>query len=336
MNMQQLPAHGKVKGYDAPFRRTIVPHKADAVIVSLDFNAQELRAIADDSQDPNMLACYVGDDKKDMHAITGSAIWKAREPAEAAEILKEFGGDLYKAFKSLEKSNPSKYGEMRSLGKKINFSTEYGAQAPKMAQTLMIPESDAQLYIDAREESFPVSKAWKEKTIVQQAHDQGFVRSRLGAKRHLAEALDSGKGYIESKAERQAVNYRIQGSCAEQTKLAEGRMWQQDLFTGRFDAVCIGPIHDEVVSSVSLKDLFKFLKVKHACMCADYADMKVPVISSIAVGPNFYDQVELGESSDMVDLLAAIEAQKEGYIKRGNKAMEEFCNKLLEAAKEEA
>jgi regulator of sigma D len=37
----------------------------------------------------------------------------------------------------------------------------------------------------------------------------------------------------------------------------------------------------------------------------------------------------------MVDLLAAIEAQKEGYIKRGNKTMEEFCNKLLEAAKEE-
>ena len=334
-NTQQLPAHGKVKGYDAPFRRTIIPHKADAVIVSLDFNAQELRSIADDSQDPSMLACYVGDDKKDMHAITGAAIWKAREPAEAAEIMKEFEGDLYKAFKSLEKSNPAKYGEMRSLGKKINFSTEYGAQAPKMAQTLMIPESDAQLYIDAREAAFPVAKAWKEKIIVQQAHDQGFIRSRLGAKRHLVEALDSGKGYIESKAERQAVNYRIQGSCAEQTKLAEGRMWQRDLFTGKYDAVCIGPIHDEVVSSVTLKDLFKFLKEKHECMCADYADMKVPVISSIAVGPNFYDQVELGESSDIGELIEAIISQKAGYEKRGNKFMVDFCDKLLTFAKEE-
>jgi len=335
MNMQQLPAHGKVKGYDAPFRRNILPHKADAVIVSLDFNAQELRSIADDSQDPNMLACYVGDDKKDMHAITGAAIWKARHPAEAAEIMKEFDGDLYRAFKSLEKSNPSRYGDMRSLGKKVNFTSEYGAQAPKLAQTLMISESDAQMYIDAREESFPISKAWKEKIIVQQAHDQGFVRSRLGAKRHLVEALDSGKGYIESKAERQAVNYRIQGSCAEQTKLAEGRMWQRNLFTGKYDAICIGPIHDEVVSSVTLKDLFKFLKEKHECMCADYADMKVPVVSSIAVGPNFYDQVELGESSDIEELIEAIISQKAGYEKRGNKFMADFCDKLLTFAKEE-
>lgn len=336
MNMQQLPAHGKVKGYDAPFRRNIIPHKTDAVIVSMDFNAQELRAIADDSKDPNMLACYVGDDKKDMHAITGASIWKAREPAEAAEAMKEFGGDLYKAFKAMESTNPVKYGELRSLGKKVNFTTEYGAQAPKLAQTLMISESDAQLYIDAREESFPVAKAWKEKIIVQQAHDQGFVRSRLGAKRHLAEALDSGQGYIVSKAERQAVNFRIQGSCAEQTKLAEGRMWQRDLFTGKYDAICIGPIHDEVVSSVSLKDLFKFLKEKHECMCADYADMKVPVVSSIAVGPNFYDQVELGESSNIEDLTEAIISQKAGYEKRGDRFMADFCDKLLTFAKEEA
>ena len=334
-NLQQWPAHGKVKGYDAPFRRTVVPHKADAVIVSLDFNAQELRSIADDSKDPNMLACYVGDDKKDMHSITGAAIWKAREPAEAAEAMKEFEGDFYKAFKSMESTNPVKYGEMRSLGKKVNFSTEYGAQAPKLAQTLMISESDAQLYIDAREESFPVAKAWKEKVVVQQAHEQGFVRSRLGAKRHLAEALDSGQGYIASKAERQAVNFRIQGSCAEQTKLAEARMWQQDLFTGNFDAICIGPIHDEVVSSVALKDLFKFLKLKHECMCANYAGMEVPVVSSIAVGPNFYDQVELGESSNIVDIVKALEAQKVGYEKRENKFMADFCDKLLNLAKEE-
>lgn len=112
-------------------------------------------------------------------------------------------------------------------------------------------------------------------------------------------------------------------------------MWQRDLFTGKYDAVCIGPIHDEVVSSVTLKDLFKFLKEKHECMCADYADMKVPVVSSIAVGPNFYDQVELGESSDIEEIIEAIISQKAGYEKRGNKFMVDFCDKLLTFAKEE-
>ena len=63
--------------------------------------------------------------------------------------------------------------------------------------------------------------------------------------------------------------------------------------------------------------------------------MEVPVVSSIAVGPNFYDQVELGESSNIEDIVKALEAQKVGYEKRENKFMADFCDKLLNLAKEE-
>ena len=70
-------------------------------------------------------------------------------------------------------------------------------------------------------------------------------------------------------------------------------------------------------------------------MCANYAGMDVPVISSIAVGPNFYDQVELGESSNIEDIVKALEVQKAGYEKRENKFMADFCDKLLNLAKEE-
>ena len=119
------------------------------------------------------------------------------------------------------------------------------------------------------------------------------MRSKLGAVRHLADLLNSDDRFTASKAERQAVNYKVQGSSAEMTKLAEGRMWRQNL-TYDFDAVCLGPIHDETVFSVAVSDLVPFLKRGHACMVAQYADMTVPIESSISFGPSFGVQIEIG------------------------------------------
>ena len=45
--MQQMPKHQKIEGQPARFREVMVPHKKNAVIVSMDFAAQELRVIAD-------------------------------------------------------------------------------------------------------------------------------------------------------------------------------------------------------------------------------------------------------------------------------------------------
>lgn len=285
-NMQQQPKHPKVEGQPSRFRETVIPHHRRALVVSMDFVAQELRVITDYSQDPNMLACYVGDNLRDMHILTGLGIMRSEGydwSYEAfAEALEYQTGDAFKLAK--------KY---RALGKKVNFTTEYGAMAPKLAATMLVSESVAQTYIDAREETFSVAKDWKQQVILE-ARTNGFVRTKLGAKRHLAELLLSPDRYVSSKAERQAVNTKIQSSSAEMTKLAEGRMWDAKL-RSRFDCRIIGPIHDEVVSSVAYKDLFEFCKVKHGCMARQYADMTVPVLSSISFGPSFGIQIEVGE-----------------------------------------
>lgn len=325
-NMQQMPVHAKIKGFESAFRRVVQPHKPGAVVISLDFNAQELRAIADDSQDPNMLACYVGDNKKDMHSITGSSIALKKIPEKMNPLLEvlldkypDLADRVYYAFKELEKLEEKVYGDYRSLGKKVNFTTEYGAMAPKLAATLMVTEEEAQMFIDAREAAFSVAAEWKATKLVKYAREHGFVRTRLGAKRHLAEMFDSPDRYVASKADRQAVNFRVQGSCAEQTKLAEGRMWREGLFSGRkFDAVCYGPVHDEVVASVMLEDLEEFLPLMHAEMVKKYADMEVPVVSSIAFGPNFYDQIEIGE-------VPTVEAIRAGVAKMKDKFAEQFA-----------
>jgi 5'-3' exonuclease len=307
-NKQQLPKHQKVelatitdaeiKASVTPrFREAILPHHEDAVVVSMDFNAQELRNIGEQSQDPNLIACYVGENKKDMHSITGHAILLALKASEYGEMTyEEFAGyvrqrDLDKEFKKTELGQL--IGDFRARGKKTNFTTEYGAMAPKLAATMLVTEEEAQMFIDAREAAFPRVAEWKEE-IIEEAKNNGFVCTMMGARRHLRAALDSDNFMDASKAERQAVNFKVQGSCGEQTKLAEGRMWRDGIFF-EFDAVSYGPIHDEVVSSCAIKDLKPFIKRKHAAMVANYAGMQVPIVSSISFGPNFGVQFEIGE-----------------------------------------
>ena len=306
-NMQQMPKHPKIEGYSARFREVIVPHHPDAVVVSLDFAAQELRVIADYSKDPNMVACYVGDHKKDMHSMTGVAVLQ-REDKQHGWTLEEFEATL------LDKQNPNynKVKEHRNKGKKINFTTEYGAMAPKLAATMLVSESTAQMFIDARESQFKVAAAWKQ-SVVAEAKRFGFVRTKEGAIRHLQAALKSQDPWIKSKAERQAVNFKIQSSCAEMTKKAEGRMWKACLMF-IFDAVCYGPVHDECVFSVMKKDLPEFIKLAHWCMVQPYGGMFIPIESSISFGPSFGSQFEIGEQPTpeaVAEGLAAItEAQR--------------------------
>lgn len=290
-NKTQLPKNEKVEGQKPEYRQVIVPHKKRAVIVSMDFEQQELKIIADYSQDPNMLACYVGDNKKDMHILTASGILKKKFPKDEwtyEKFVAEYGDSNHSNYQFLKK--------WRGTGKTVNFATEYGAEAEKVSQTMMVDEEEAQTYIDAKREIFARAEKWKEE-VKDQAKVDGIVRTKLGAVRHLAELLNSEDRYIASKAERQAVNFKIQSSGAEMTKKAEGRMWRSSLLDD-FDCVYIGPVHDEVVWSVDLDQLLEWAKVAHPCMVVKYADMEVPVTSSISFGPDFGRQIEVGALVD--------------------------------------
>lgn len=289
-NLQQVAKHEKIEGHDPKVREVYVPHKPGAVIVSMDFMAQELRVIADYSQDQNMLDCFVGEKLKDMHALTGLGVAIEREPAIEwsyelfVDLLNDHTSPMYKLVK-----------ECRTLGKKVNFTTEYGAMAPKLAATMLIAEDVAQAYIDAKEAAFPRASEWK-REVIEEAKRVGYVKTKLGAVRHLSALFNSPDRYVSSKAERQAVNFKIQSSSAEITKLAEGRMWKADL-EQRFDCEIIAPVHDEVFASCMIEDLFEFIPAMHACMEGAYADMKVPLLSSISFGKSFgpKDQIEIGE-----------------------------------------
>lgn len=285
-NLQQLPKHPKA-GLDSKFRAIIRPHKSNAVVVSIDFDSQEMRLIGEYSGDKTVLSMFIGENLTGPHSLTGLAIAKRKMPEHewSYHVFETIRDDKHHPLAVFVKA-------CRVLGKKLNFVAEYGAMAEKVAATLLISVEEAQLLLDAREEMFPDVVTWK-KAVIAEAKKNGFVRTMKGAKRHLRDALMSTDRFEASKAERQAVNFEIQSSAGEMTKESEGRMWNDNLYYD-FDAVCYGPIHDEVVSSCVVDQLVEFVQRKHACMAVQYAGMKVPVVGSISIGLDFYHQVEIG------------------------------------------
>lgn len=282
-NVQQLPKRDE----GVVFREVYVPHMKDAVVVSLDYEAQELRLCSELSKDEAMLSCYVGDSLKDLHSLT--AVAAAPYLWGESPTYEEFIAML----DSPDKSIKAKAKALRASGKLANFSGIYGAQAPNLALQLMIEESEAQAFLDARDEAFPGVKVWKEK-VEAEASERGYAKTLLGARRHLAEALNAESKWDRMRAERQASNYEIQGGCSEMTKLAMGRMWQSGVFTSGLRAQFYFPVHDEVVFSVHRDDAVTAIQAVHKCMTARYANMTVPIESSISLGATFGQQIELG------------------------------------------
>lgn len=308
-NLQQLPK----KGVGVRFRAGFRPHKKDAVICSIDFVAQELRLAAERSQDKNMLACYIGSSLKDIHSITASGAMKLKWGVAAVkEYTETYGGGLatgpdmeYELFirlRNLNKDNPVKKmaDDLRKDSKNINFAAQFGGQAAKLSDTLIMLLEDAQLFLDQRSAMFP---GVDEAAVVAEefCKKHGYALSMMGGRRHLAESINSDDKWASSRAARQAWNFEIQSSAGEMTKMAMGNLWKSGALH-KFDVRFIAPIHDELVTSVHRDDALEFIKMKHAAMTGQYANMgnkndpkSVPILGSISIGPNFAKQIECGD-----------------------------------------
>ena len=149
-NLQQLPSKG-----DGAALRQILVAPQDYVYVSLDWSGQELRLMAEASQDANMLSCYVGENKRDIHSMVAVQaapfIWGRTTTYEDFAAMR----------KSQDEDEAAKAALLRSGAKTTNFATQYGAQAPKVAIQLKTDEATAQRFIDAKDATFPGINKWK-------------------------------------------------------------------------------------------------------------------------------------------------------------------------------
>jgi DNA polymerase I-like protein with 3'-5' exonuclease and polymerase domains len=297
------PLQWPKKGEGLKFRSCILPNKMKGhdVIVSIDWSSQELRIGAGLSKDEAMLDCFYGEEvmfavSKHMEELLGEDLLRKLTSTDTKDIhlqtaAKMLGITYETALERLQ-AGDKKTKETRATAKPVNFGSIYGIGGDKLARKLLITVDQAWEYLKAKREAFPGFEEWKEKEI-QNARDSGYLKTLYGSRRHLYKTINSSDGGVKSSAERQGINYMIQGLAADNLKVVMTRLWNLGTLQ-RHDADLIAPIYDELVMSCHHSQAASLITEVHEAMTRDIPGLPVPMMAEPSLGPSFGVQYEVG------------------------------------------
>ena len=225
------------------------------VIASADYSQIELRIMAHISGDEALLNAFR--EGLDVHRAT------------AAEV---FGVAV-----------PEVTSEQRRYAKVINFGLIYGMSAYGLARNLGIDNTAAKNYIQRYFERYPGVKDYMERTR-EEAKTRGYVQTVFGRRLYLPE-IGSPNGQRRAGAERAAINAPMQGTAADLIKLSMVKV-QQVLDAEQRATRMIMQVHDELVFELPEGEV-DWLKTEIPRLMAGVADLKVPLLAEVGVGPNW-------------------------------------------------
>ena len=226
-----------------------------SLIASADYSQIELRIMAHLSGDAALVLAF--HDGMDVHRAT------------AAEVF-GVGTDQVTS-------------EQRRYAKVINFGLIYGMSAYGLARSLGIDNTAAKNYIERYFERYPGVKRYMDETR-QQAKAQGYVETVFGRRLYLPE-INSPNGPRRSGAERAAINAPMQGTAADLIKLSMVKV-QQVLDAEQRATKMIMQVHDELVFEVPETEV-GWLRHEVPRLMASVAQLRVPLLAEIGVGPNW-------------------------------------------------
>jgi DNA polymerase I-like protein with 3'-5' exonuclease and polymerase domains len=135
--------------------------------------------------------------------------------------------------------------ERTRYGKVVNFAIGFGAGAGQVASQAKVSMREAEGILESHRRASPKFYAWKRHEIAKvKSRRPPHVRTMLGRIRRLPEIF-AQDNRTRFKAERQAINTKIQGSAADIIKLAMVGVHRE--FVGT-DVQMILTVHDEIVS----------------------------------------------------------------------------------------
>ncbi len=225
------------------------------LILAADYSQIELRVLAHLSEDKVFCDAFKHD--QDIHTRT------------AAEV---FG-----LFPELVTS------EMRRQAKTINFGIIYGQGAFSLAKQLGVARNVAEKFIAAYKERHNGAMAFLDSCITT-AKETGYVTTILGRRLPIAD-ITSSNGNLRSFAERNAINYPIQGSAADiikQAMLGVDRAIRDSGLASRL----IMQVHDELVFEVPEAELAQMRELVEREMSQAVA-LQVPLKVDINFGTNW-------------------------------------------------
>ncbi len=250
-NLQNIP----IRTVEGRRVREAFVAPAGSVIASADYSQIELRIMAHISGDEALLSAFTNG--LDVHRAT------------AAEV---FGVALDQVS-----------SEQRRYAKVINFGLIYGMSSFGLARNLGIETKAAAAYIDKYFQRYPGVKNYMDQTVVF-AQENHFVETVFGRRLYLSE-INGGNGPRKKAAERQAINAPMQGTAADLIKLSMNKV-QEVLDAEKRATKMIMQVHDELVFEVPESEV-EWVRTEIPRLMAGVADLKVPLLAEIGVGPNW-------------------------------------------------
>ncbi|MFZ4481992.1 MAG: DNA polymerase I, partial [Rhodoferax sp.] len=228
---------------------------AGCMIASADYSQIELRIMAHISGDSALLLAFR--DGMDVHRATAAEIFGVT----TAQVT----------------------SEQRRYAKVINFGLIYGMSAYGLARALNIDNTAAKNYIERYFDRYPGVRLYMEHTR-QSAKSKGYVETVFGRRLYLPE-INSPNGPRRSGAERAAINAPMQGTAADLIKLSMVKV-QQVLDSEKRATRMIMQVHDELVFEVPEPEI-AWVRHEIPRLMAGVADLKVPLLAEVGVGPNW-------------------------------------------------
>lgn len=243
-NLSQIPADKEHRG--------CFKAQEGSSIVSFDFSQEELRILADYSQDKKFIELFHAGE--DFHTVTASRVFK-----KPLESITE---------------------EERYLSKRISFGAAYCAGPGKLSMIANIPFHEAQMIIRQYFDTFKGVKRWMDyqKVMVIDTKSARSMSGRMAKYDHL----DLTDREQKAQMERYSVNFPIQATGADILKLALRKVYEVCKPYGK-DIKLVNVVHDEL--DLEIKDeLIPEVtpKIKAAMIEAgEYFVQSVPIIPRI-------------------------------------------------------
>ncbi len=225
------------------------------LLLSADYSQVELRILAHLADEPALKEAFARGE--DIHRRTAS---------EVLGLFPEMVTD-----------------EQRRQAKAINFGVIYGMSAFGLAKQLGIGRREAQQFIDTYFERYPGIRTFMDRCIAE-AREKLYVTTLLG-RRCATPEINSKNGAVRGYAERNAINYPVQGSAADIIKVAmihiAKRLSVEDLKTRM-----LLQVHDELVFDVPMEELEVVTALVREEM-EGAVDISVPLLVEVGSGRNW-------------------------------------------------
>ncbi|XP_036902831.1 DNA polymerase nu [Sturnira hondurensis] len=242
--------------------------------LAADFSQIELRILAHLSGDPELLKLFQEPERDDVFSTLTSQ-WK-HIPADRVTHTD------------------------RERTKKVVYSVVYGAGKERLAACLGVTIQEASQFLESFLQKYKKIKDFAQATIAR-CHQTGYVASIMGRRRPLPR-IRAWDQQLRAQAERQAVNFVVQGSAADLCKMAMVHIFTAVAASPTLTARLVAQIHDELLFEVEDPQIAEFAALVRGTMesvqhvRALELQLQVPLKVSLSAGRSWGHLVPLREA----------------------------------------